>query len=275
MPDPTDTAPAVEDSLPPIGAFLLTPDGPMPVEGEDLARWVQGLAPRSVAADWDADQLDDRPLTVWEAIAEVTRQIGAVEKTGTADQRSGGYKFRGIDGVLAALHPILGEVGLVLLPGEVVESVWETRATSGANLNVARLRVRYSLVGPDGSMMTGEAWGEGGDTGDKATQKAHSQSYKSFAIQTFSIPTEESAADEPDATNPPSRPFTAEEVEAATRAWEAASEATTVEKLAQVRARAVRRLNVPVRMLDESLVPLSVLFDQRRTELERAAGAES
>jgi hypothetical protein len=223
-----------------------------------------------VAAEWDADQRNDHPLTVWEAIAEVTRQVEAIAKTRTATS-GGSYKFRGIDDVLAALHPLLGDVGLVIMPGVVRESRWETRATAqGGTLNVARLLVQYRLIGPDGTETYGEAWGEAGDSGDKATQKAHSQSYKSFTLQLFSIPTEQSAADEPDATNPAARPFTAEEVQRATNAANAAEAAESVEALAGVRRRALHLLPVPVPLEDGSVAPLSVLFDQRLASLDRA-----
>jgi hypothetical protein len=174
-------------------------------------------------------QQEDYPLTVHEAIGEVTRRIGAIEKTGRSTE---GYRFRGIDQALAALHPILGDVGLVIVPGKVIREQWETRATAkGGTLNVARLLVSYTLVGPDGTRLRAAAWGEGADSGDKATQKAHSQSYKTLVFQTFTIPTEASAEDEPDATNEPARPFTAEEQERAGRAYDAALEADTLEKL--------------------------------------------
>lgn len=265
-PQPVETAPAPDPSP--------APPPPSPAEPE----------PQSTAEP-TAEELDSRapltsrrrtlfgdadfPLSAGEAIAEVTRRIGAVRKEGRATGQGGGYAFRGIDHLLSALHPILGEVGLVILPGQVVREVWETRSTaSGGTLNVARLLVRYTFVGPDGSELTAEAWGEAGDSGDKATQKAHSQSYKTLCFQTFSIPTEESAADEPDLTNEAARPFTAEEQERAARAYEAATGAATVEALAGVRRRALHLLPVPVRMVDETLVPLSVLFDRRLAELD-------
>lgn len=210
------------------------------------------------------------PLSVGEAIAEVTGRIGAITKEGRSTE---GYRFRGIDQLLAALHPILADVGLVILPGKVVREQWETRQTAkGGTLNVARLLVRYRLIGPDGSETTAEAWGEGGDSGDKATQKAHSQSYKSFAFQTFTIPTEESAEDEPDATGEPARPFTAEEVARAVTAAQAADGCVGVDALVGVRRRALELLTVPVPMEDGSVIPLGVLFDQRRAALETNAG---
>jgi hypothetical protein len=220
----------------------------------------------AAAAEFAAAQQEDYPLTVHEAIAEVTRRIGAIEKTGRSTE---GYRFRGIDQALAALHPILGDVGLVIVPGKVVREQWETRATAkGGTLNVARLLVSYTFVGPDGTRLRAAAWGEGADSGDKATQKAHSQSYKTLVFQTFTIPTETSAEDEPDATNEPARPFAAEEVERARRAWDAALAADTLEALVNVRHRAAALLSVPVPLPNGTVIPLSVLFDQQRGVLE-------
>jgi hypothetical protein len=245
------------------------------LSGAELLDTVRHLSVEQAAeleAEWRAAQADDHPLTVWEAIAEVTRQIGAIEKTGRSTE---GYRFRGIDQALAALHPILGDVGLVIMPGGVVREQWETRATAkGGTLNVARLLVSYTFVGPDGTRLAAAAWGEGADSGDKATQKAHSQSYKTLVFQTFTIPTEASAEDEPDATNEAARPFSAEEVQRANTAAQAAADAGTVEALAGVCRRALHLLDVPITMVDGSLVPLSVLFDQRRAALEAVAGAE-
>jgi hypothetical protein len=231
----------------------------------NLFGWQLGAA-RSAAAEEG-----DYPLTVHEAIAEVTQRVEAIAKGRTASQ-GGSYKYRGIDDVLAALHPVLGDVGLVILPGRMVEHRRETRATrNGGTLNVALVRVRYTLIGPDGTKTFGEAWGEAGDAGDKATQKALSQAYKTFALQTFSIPTEESRRDDPDVTNEPGRPFTAEEVGRASNAWQAAKRAESLDALVGVRRRAEHLLPVPVPMPEEGdAVPLSVLFDRRLRELESA-----
>lgn len=225
------------------------------------------------AEEFARAQRQDWPLSVGEAIAEVTRRIGAIPKDRRATGSGGGYAFRGIDDALSALHPILGDVGLVILPGQVVREVWETRATaSGGTLNVARLLVRYTFMGPDGSVLPAEAWGEAGDSGDKATQKAHSQSYKTLVFQAFTIPTEASVADEPDATNTPGRPFTQDEVTRAERAHSAVISAETVEVLAGVRRRALELLPVPVTSGDR-VAPLSVWIDLRRAELERGRPA--
>lgn len=269
-----DQQPAVEK--PPEQPAEELPE-PSPVfgrqDGNPAWAFQPGSAMLDPAAEFDAAQRDDAPLAVHEAVAEVTRRIGIIAKTRRSQGPGENYNFRGIDDVLEALHPILGDVGLLILPGEVIEQQREQRATrAGGTLNVCHLRVRYLLVGPDGTRLTGEAWGEAGDSGDKATQKAHSQSYKTFCLQTFSIPTQQSAADDPDGSSEPARAFTAEEVGRASNAWQAAKQDTTVAALGETRNRALHLLQVPVPMPEEGgPVALGILFDRRRAELERAA----
>lgn len=253
---PPQPAPDPDGTPPP------EPEGP---QGRTFQEYVASLARPFAAA-----QQEDYPLGVHEAIAEVTRRVEHIGKEHRSESGER-YAYRGIDDVLLALHPILGDVGLVIMPGRMIEHRRETRLTSQQkNLNVALVRVRYRLIGPDGSATTGEAWGEAHDSGDKATQKALSQAYKSFTLQLFSIPTEASADDDADRTNEPARPFTAEEVDRATRAYRAAEQAETMEVLFGIRQRALHLLDVPLVGDDGGAAPLSVLFDRRRAELEGA-----
>ena len=222
-------------------------------------------------AEFQAAQVDDHPLSVWEAIAEVTRQVGHISKE---HQSSAGdrYWYRGIDDVLEALHPILGDVGLVIMPGEITSHRRETRTTAkGSTLNVAILDVRYRLIGPDGTRTWGAASGEAHDSGDKATQKALSQAYKSFALQTFSIPTQASADDDPDATGEEAAPPTPQQAERAAKAWEAAHFAESYDRLAAIRQQAAAEGLLAVLVQQPTGgAPLGVLFDRRRAELEGA-----
>jgi ERF superfamily len=269
-PPPEDTPPPAEDA-PGVAEGFDHDNGRSPVSMTRI-RPAADEPPLMAGADGP----EQFPLSVWEAIAEVTRRVGGIAKTRETTGGGERFKFRGIDDVLAALHPILGDVGLVILPGRVIREEFTTRQTkSGGTLNVARLLVRYRFIGPDGTTTSGEAWGESGDSGDKATQKAHSQSYKSLTLQTFSIPTEQSVDDEPDSVHEEARPFTAEEVTRATTAARAGEETTTVEGLAGVRRRALHLLSVPVPCEDGSVVPLGVIFEQRLRQLESIpAGGE-
>jgi hypothetical protein len=217
------------------------------------------------------DLRDDHPLSAPEALAEVLRRVRAIEKGRRAEPSAGGYLFRGIDDVYAALHDLFGEVGLVLLP-RVIEREREQRPrASGNGVNyVCHLHVEFRFLAADGTSETASAWGEGADTGDKATGKAHSQAIKSALLAVFLIPTEASSVDDPDATNSDaSRAFTAEEQERARTALDAARQATTFEQLLGVRRRAEQLLDVPIVGDDVTVIaPLRLHLDALRASIE-------
>jgi hypothetical protein len=239
---------------------------PQPDEGFGLSRAAE--TQRLVDGPQWERPVDDHPLSAPEALAEVMRRVPAIAKGRTSDQ---GYKFRGIDDVFASLHDLFAEVGLVVLP-RPVERIGEVRLVGSKgdrSQYVTHLLVEFRFLASDGTSEVCSAWGEGSDMGDKATQKAHSQALKSALLETFLIPTEDSARDEPDATNPdPGRAFTGEEVARATRAFDAALAADTVEQLAGIRHRALELLAVPV-VHEGTIAPLAYRFDQRRAMIER------
>jgi hypothetical protein len=218
----------------------------------------------------DAEPLTEAyPLTAAEALAEVFRRVQPIAKGRTAEAKAGGYAFRGIDDVYAALHDLFAEVGLVVLPSTIAREREQRPRSSGSGYNyVTHVHVRLRFLAQDGTSEELDGWGEGADTGDKSTGKAYSQAIKSALLAAFLIPTEESRSTEPDATNSePSRPFTAEEVERAERALGAARATTTVEELAGVRHRALQLLDVPVGDGGGS-APLGYLIDAHRRRIE-------
>jgi hypothetical protein len=240
-----------------VGA-LLRPDvdEPVPVFGADRLP--------------DDDLVDDHPLSAAEALAEVMRRVRPIEKGRRAAAEVGGYAFRGIDDVYAALHDLFGEVGLVVLPSTIERLAEQRPKARGDGVNyVTHLHVRFRFLAADGTSEQCDAWGEGSDTGDKGTGKAHSQAAKSALLAAFLIPTEASSNDDPDATGPePSRPWTMEERERANTALAAAREATTFEQLVGVRRRAEHLLDVPIVEDDGTIAPLRLHLDALRTQIE-------
>lgn len=125
----------------------------------------------------------------------VMKDIGAIGKEGT--NTSQGYKFRGIDQLLNAAHPVLVKHGVVIIP-EVLSSTVEMRDVTRSNGKAGvdkhvQLRVKFSFYAEDGSVVSAVTEGEGLDSGDKATNKAMSGALKYALIQTLSIPTEDMA----------------------------------------------------------------------------------
>jgi hypothetical protein len=219
----------------------------------------------------DAEPLREAyPLTAAEALAEVFRRVQPIAKGRTAEAKAGGYAFRGIDDVYSALHDLFAEVGLVVLPSTIAREREQRPRASGSGHNyVTHVHVRLRFLAADGSSEELDGWGEGADTGDKSTGKAYSQAIKSALLAAFLIPTEASAADDPDRTNSEeSRTFAPEEVERAERALNAAQATTTVEELAGVRHRALALLEVPIRLANGQTSPLGYLIDERRRRIE-------
>jgi hypothetical protein len=158
-----------------------------------------------------------------------------VEKIGKNQQVQSGparFKFRGVDDVMNALHGPMSKHGLICVP-QVQERLDETRSTSsGGSMNVVHVRVRFAFYGKDGSTFHAEAWGEGQDSGDKATGKAHSMAYKSALLQAFHIPTEDTPDADKDST-PASRPPRSPVQQAKARLWQIAQgRGLSVEQLA-------------------------------------------
>jgi hypothetical protein len=80
----------------------------------------------------------------------------------------------------------------------------EERATRSGGISIYTIiKVEYDFVsGVDGSFITaGPLMGEAMDSGDKGCNKCEAVAHKYALFQTFCIPTEESAADDPDLTS--------------------------------------------------------------------------
>ncbi len=136
---------------------------------------------------------DEQAPSIFQLMGAILRDLPAIGKDSRAPAAMGGYSFRGIDGVLNALNPILSEHGVFYLPtvSERLDSVRRTAA--GKDLFVTCLKVTYRFYGPRGDFVECEVWGEGSDSGDKATQKALTGAQKYMLFQVFCISTEESA----------------------------------------------------------------------------------
>lgn len=131
------------------------------------------------------------------ALNRVQRDIGAIGKNRLMTQGEG-FRFRGIEDVENALHPVLVRHGVVIVPQAAEHKVVHhesTRAngTSRITTHVFQ-RIGYRVYGPMGDYIESEGvWGEGSDFSDKATNKSSSSARKYFLMQLLSIPTEDIA----------------------------------------------------------------------------------
>lgn len=133
----------------------------------------------------------EKPMTVYDCIVAVSREIAQQGISKTRSNAQQGYKFRGIDDVLNALSPLLAKYRLVILPRILSRSVVERATQKGGVLFYVTVEAEFDFVSAaDSSTHTVKTYGEAMDSADKATNKAMSAAYKYAAFQTFCIPTE-------------------------------------------------------------------------------------
>lgn len=140
-------------------------------------------------------------MQIYEQIPKVMAEVGAIGKDDKNPQQ--GYKYRGIDAVMNALHPAMVKHKIFAVPTEMEELNREERqSTKGGILKYSVIRVKYRIYAEDGSYIESEVIGEGMDSGDKSVNKAMSVAFKYACFQTFCIPTEEMIDPEIDSPTP-------------------------------------------------------------------------
>jgi len=126
---------------------------------------------------------------IYQAMAEVMKDIEAIGKDQQNKQQ--GFKFRGIDDVYNAVHPILAKHGVFTVPTVLAERTEERQTRSGGNLIYRILTMKYTFFASDGSSVEAVVIGEGMDSGDKGANKGMAIAHKYALLQTLCIPTED------------------------------------------------------------------------------------
>lgn len=126
---------------------------------------------------------------IYGAMARVMEEVGSVGKSRQNPQQ--GYKFRGIDDVMAHVQGVLAKHGVVVVP--FVQSVErEMIATkSGGSMASVRAIIDHTFYAKDGSSVVARTIGEAMDSGDKASNKSMSAALKYALVETLMIPTYE------------------------------------------------------------------------------------
>jgi hypothetical protein len=144
---------------------------------------------------------------IFESMVAIMTDIDAVGKNQKNQQQ--GFKFRGIDDVYNAVHPILAKHGVFTVPTVLNERTEERQTQRGGNLIYRILTMKYTFFASDGSYFETTVIGEGMDSGDKAANKAMAVAHKYALLQALCIPTEDMV--DPDSeTHSPSRKQTVE-----------------------------------------------------------------
>jgi len=100
---------------------------------------------------------------IYQAMAEVMKDVEAISKDQQNKQQ--GFKFRGIDDVYNAVHPIFAKHGVFTVPTVLAERTEERQTRSGGNLIYRILTMKYTFFASDGSSVEAVVIGEGMDSG--------------------------------------------------------------------------------------------------------------
>lgn len=128
------------------------------------------------------------PLSVHLAVAAVMQDIKPIEKlTQNTGQK---FWFRGIDDIMAALHPIFAAHGIAVVPGVPTSTKHSVvgKTSKGNDIFCAEVSLPYTIIGPQGDSVPGGSAGVAFDSQDKAMPKALTMAFKSFLTQAFTIP---------------------------------------------------------------------------------------
>lgn len=125
------------------------------------------------------------------ALARAAREVRGVSKDRTADDQQGGYRFRGIDGVLGAVHHPLADAGILMVPRDlsIERELWPH--WGHGKWTLYRVQLEWEIYGPRGDSIIVTNWGEALDNGDKGLGKARSYAQKDLLIRLLTIPTDD------------------------------------------------------------------------------------
>ena len=128
---------------------------------------------------------------MYQAISNVTAYVARIGIGKTKRNAAQGFSYRGVDDVMQAMASALPVCGLVMTPRVVGRTERASASKSGGTIYTVILDVEWDLVSVvDGSRCIVRVHGEAMDSGDKATTKALSASYKYACVLAFSIPLE-------------------------------------------------------------------------------------
>jgi hypothetical protein len=127
------------------------------------------------------------------ALLSAMRAICAIGigKTSQANMGGTNYRFRGIDAAMNEMSPILVNAGITVTPKyselNIIERI-KGDPKDGKSTRFVTVKGSFTFAAEDGSSVTAEAYGEAMDSGDKATIKAQSVSFRTVLFQQFIVP---------------------------------------------------------------------------------------
>jgi hypothetical protein len=149
----------------------------------------------------DPNQPGFGPPKILAAIWRVMRDVTFVAKASQYKEGRTEYKFRSIDDLARDLGTAFRTHGVFVQSEQLdFHSDRERTTNAGNKWTTVRVKICYRFTSlEDGSILAFEAWGEGADTSDKATMKAHTMALKAALGQAFLLPIDEK---DPDSQRP-------------------------------------------------------------------------
>ena len=135
--------------------------------------------------------------TLADALSRVMDGLGRIEKSGTAPQAMGGFRFVPETAVMNALQPLLVEEQIVLSPRATLLRMDDYETQRGAQMHLATVALEMWARRGDEEMLWFTMLGQGADTQDKAIGKAITGAKKQGLLVANSVPT----GDDPDAAH--------------------------------------------------------------------------
>ena len=128
--------------------------------------------------------------TIYQRMAAITRTVEAIKKE-KVNKQGDGFKYRGIDDVMNALHDAFSENGVFIMPEAIDRVEVERKSMSNRALFYVTQTIKFRFIGEAGDEVSAIVKGTAMDSGDKADNKCLSIGLKYALLQAFLIPTEE------------------------------------------------------------------------------------
>lgn len=122
---------------------------------------------------------------IYQRVLAIMSELNYIQKG--SQKVNGMYRFVSHDQVTAAIHPLLVQHGVVVIPTVVEHTIEGQRST-------VKIKVEFVNVDEPVDRFEIVSYGQGIDSGDKGIGKAYSYAYKYALLKTFALET----GDDPD-----------------------------------------------------------------------------
>ena len=148
-----------------------------------------------------ADVLEVESMNIYQKISAISSEVGRVQMTLNVSTGKSSYKAVSINDVVDSLLPLMQKYGVVVIPvsKEIIEAEQITTTSQYGDKTqfYVRLKAEFEAVNIDNpdERVRACGYGDGIDSGDKATGKANTYARKNALLDLFNL---SRGADDPD-----------------------------------------------------------------------------